>query len=214
MGGRIVSTLISFFFALIAQGTISYSVYESLSGYATQFGESLVSGMARSGPLTLGGVALLGSLILEVSLGAMVWGSDVLIVVGSMAGILLVALPMFLLIITVAASMSLLGQLTVFFPALEPPFELSLVVFIVVAVVLVYKSPCIRWAVFVPACVVEELGPVKSLNRSSELTGGLFAKLDILELNWKYFLGTVAFIFWGYLAMVLMEALNKSCIRN
>jgi len=214
MGGMIVSTVISFVFALIAQGAISYGVYESRKGNAAEFGESLVSGMTRSGPLLLGGAALIGSFILEVAFGAMMLDSNILFLVGSLAGIFLVALPTFLLIISLGAAGLLWEQFMSFFPALEPPFELSLVVLIVVAVVLVYKSPCIRWAVFVPACVVEELGPIESLKRSSELVDGLGASPDILNFSLKYCFGTFLFIPLGGIAVSLITLMTGSFSRG
>ena len=225
IGGRIIATVISFIFALIIQGAITYGVYGVLRGHAAEFGESLVSGMAHFGPLALGGLALIATFILEVSLGAMMLDSDILIIVGSMAGILLVALPMFLLLISLTAAALLWHQLVAFLPAYVVIYDvvidlgmihiIALVTFVSGAIFLVYKSPCLRWAVFVPACVVEDLGPIESLKRSSELVDGFsvnpnipdiwyLGSTDILGLNWKYLIGAICFIVFGYVAMVLI----------
>jgi len=221
-GAGIVSTVVSFVFALIIQGAIAYGVYETLRGHSVQLGESLVSGMARFGPLTLGGLALLVSFILEASLGTMAWGSDVLIVIGSMAGILIVVLPVLLILISGIAAVLLWHQLIVFLPSyavefLEPISGVILTVFIMIAGILLLSSPCVRWAVFVPACVVEGLGPVESLNRSSALVKGVKVfegfegfSMDIFALSMKYCIGAFSFMFFGRIAMVSMVAITSS----
>jgi len=63
------------------------------------------------------------------------------------------------------------------------------------------------WYVFVPSCVVERLGPIKSLNRSAELTKG--CRLKIFALYLLFFaiiggLGTVGFIFVGVLSVLMI----------
>jgi len=215
IGGRIFSTTVSFIFALIVQGAITYGVYESLRGYAAEFGESLVRGMTRSGPLLLGGAALLGSFILEVSFGAMMLDADILVVVGSLAGIFLVALPALLIFLSFVAMKLLWEQLMSFFPAyifefLEVVPDIVMAMLVPVAIFLVYKSPCFRWAVFVPACVVEDLGPIASLNRSSELLDGFLVSSDIIGLNWKYLLGAITFMVFGYAAMAIIALMSGS----
>ena len=57
------------------------------------------------------------------------------------------------------------------------------------ALILFYK-----WLVFVPACVVERLGPVKSLSRSSELTYGCRLKIFALYMMGLVFLSIVFFV--------------------
>jgi len=85
--GRISSTAISFVFALIAQGAIACGVYDALRGNGARFGESLIWGMGRVGPLALGGLSLVISFFLEISLSTTAWGATVLVLVGNIAGV-------------------------------------------------------------------------------------------------------------------------------
>jgi len=215
MGGMIVSAVISFVFALVAQGAISYGVYESRRGNAAEFGKSLVCGMTRSGPLLLGGAALIGSFILEAAFGAMLLDSNVLFAVGSLAGIFLVALPMLLLFILCMSALLLWIQLIVFLPAfvvinLETFRVIILFALLGVAFYLAHKSACVRWAVFVPACVIENLGPIASLKRSSELADDVHGSADIMEITWEYLLGSTTFMILGFMAMASIVSMLGS----
>ena len=55
-----------------------------------------------------------------------------------------------------------------------------------------------RWAVAVPACVVENLGPISSLRRSAELTKGH---------RWKIFGMTVLILVFFIIAIVIIGTL-------
>jgi len=199
--GRITSMAVNFIFALMIQGAVACAVYDTHQGYGARFAESLAWGIGRIGPLTLGGLALVISFFLEISLSAVTWGATVLILIGNIAGVFIVALPALLILISLAVVWLLWTQLLrltmTFVPAFLEPilsavFAYSAVIALSVTFILLLISPCFRWAVFVPACVVEQLGTIESLNRSSELGKGF--NLDIFILCLLYFLGATVFI--------------------
>jgi len=69
---------------------------------------------------------------------------------------------------------------------------LLVIIPIVLVVGLVMCVLLCKWCVFAPVCVVERLGPIKSLNRSSELTKGCRAKIyGIYQLCGLIFLGVM-----------------------
>ena len=61
------------------------------------------------------------------------------------------------------------------------------------------------WYVFVPACVVERLGPIKSLNRSAELTKGCRWKIVALYLLFFSIMGGLGFI--GFMLVGVLSVL-------
>jgi len=71
---------------------------------------------------------------------------------------------------------------------------LAAVVIIALPLALLAAILFFKWIVFVPACVVEGLGPVKSLSRSSELTDGCRLKIVALYLMGFTVLSIVFFV--------------------
>ena len=53
---------------------------------------------------------------------------------------------------------------------------------VLIPMLLIPAALLCKWSVFVPACAVERLGPIKSLNRSSDLTKGCRFKIAGLYL--------------------------------
>ena len=68
-------------------------------------------------------------------------------------------------------------------------------VLIVPSMLLILLALWCKWIVFVPACVVERLGPIMSLNRSSDLTKGCRLKIAAIYLLYFVIALAVGFVF-------------------
>ena len=67
-------------------------------------------------------------------------------------------------------------------------------IIIIPALILTTSVLFCKWSVFIPACVVERLGPIKSLRRSSILTKGCRSKIAGLYLLCFVIIFTVVFV--------------------
>jgi len=182
--GRWIVLIINLVCALIIQGAISSGVCEMRRGNSAQFSDSLARGMAHTGPLILGSLLFFIVFILENSLATMDvssaagdFGFVAALLSGSIGVVLAAVLPVFLTLVLIWSAHGLWFQTTELVrPYIQAfPFVITFLLVFLLALLLMYSflklvSLWCQWILFVPVCVIERLGPIKSLKRSSELT--------------------------------------------
>lgn len=184
--GRWIVLIINLACALPAQGAISGGVCEMRRGNDAEFSDSLARGVAHIGPLALGALLFFVVFVLEILLVTMEasaaadgFGLATALLAGSMGGILIIAMPVFLTLILMWNAQTLWFQSLEFArPYVHAlPLSVSFLLAFLLALLLMYSflkliSLWCQWILFVPVCVIERMGPIKSLKRSSELTKG------------------------------------------